>query len=68
MKAIKFVSFEDASKMGEVTLVTSGKFINIYDSYLWISNKQMAWIHKADVHGEKYANAQTVVQHGLCQE
>ena len=34
LKAIKFVSFEEASKMGEVTLVTSGKFINIYDSYL----------------------------------
>jgi len=43
-KAIKFVSFEEASKMGEVTLVTS-----------------------ADVHSKKYANAQTVVQHGLCQ-
>lgn len=43
-KAIKFVSFEEASKMGEVTLVTS-----------------------ADVHSKNYANAQTVVQHGLCQ-
>jgi len=27
----------------------------------------MAWICKADVHSKNYANAQTVVQHGLCQ-